>query len=397
MMRPAQSSGISIMNVLTAAAIGYFAWGEHTMALGLAVAIAYMWAQAPTRTQAGLIAFAYYLAVARGLPKGIAVFFGTQASMLSGVMFWALASALLAIPWTVFWSMGGNGYAWRLTTILAIVSLPPVGIIGWGNPLTAAGALFPHAGWLGLFATYALMLLLCHMARLRPVRGALCVCVVQTLLLFYGSSQNAPENDASVKGVDTELPGSGYGQYSGVQSYFNNLQLIALAREESVSTVLLPESVAGLWLDATASLWQSRKIRPERVFLGATEVLPDDRYNNVIVAVATDRSSIVYRQRMPVPIGMWHPWRPAGAVADWRRPGGFSLDGDGTRYGVLVCYEQLLLWPVLQTYAERPALILAPANAWWSQETSIPEIQKTVLRAWARLFDVPTVTAFNYF
>jgi len=91
-------------------------------------------------------------------------------------------------------------------------------------------------------------------------------------------------------------------------------------------------------------------------------------------------------------------------MARWRVIGdktggciGAVFGGGGTRYGVLVCYEQLLLWPVLQTYAERPALILAPANAWWSQETSIPEIQKTVLRAWARLFDVPTVTAFNYF
>ena len=83
-----QTPSISIVNVLTAAAIGYFAWGEHMMALGLAVAIAYLWAQVPTRTQAGLIAFAYYLMVARGMPKGAAVFFGTDATLAIGVAFW---------------------------------------------------------------------------------------------------------------------------------------------------------------------------------------------------------------------------------------------------------------------------------------------------------------------
>lgn len=382
--------------VFPAGATGYFAWGEYPVGLGVSVLIAYFWASASSRRDAGLVAFVYYLAVARGLPKGIAVFFGTQASMLSGVVFWSLASALLALPWAVFWPKGGDGYAWRLATILAIVSLPPIGIIGWGNPLTAAGALFPHTGWLGLFAAYVLMLLFCRMARLRT--GVLGVCVVQALLLLYGSGHSAPENNAA-KGIDTTLPGSGYGEYSGAQSYFNNLKLISLVRAEAegnVSTILLPESVAGLWLDATYDLWRNRQLFPERVFFGATEILPGGDYNNVLVAVTTDdRSPIVYRQRVPVPIGMWHPWRQDSAIANWRAPGGFVFDE--VRYGVLVCYEQLLVWPVLQTYAERPALVLAPANAWWSQDTSIPAIQQSVVAAWSRLFDVPAVTAFNYY
>ena len=73
-----------------------------------------------------------------------------------------------------------------------------------------------------------------------------------------------------------------------------------------------------------------------------------------------------------------------------------SFDLDGTRYGVLICYEQLMFWLVVQTFAEKPGVVLAPANSWWSKNTSIPDIQKSVMATWARLFDVPVATSHNF-
>ena len=52
--------------------------------------------------------------------------------------------------------------------------------------------------------------------------------------------------------------------------------------------------------------------------------------------------------------------------------------------------------PVVQTFAEKPGVVLAPANSWWSKNTSIPHIQKSVMAAWARLFDVPVATSHNF-
>ena len=46
----------------------------------------------------------------------------------------------------------------------------------------------------------------------------------------------------------------------------------------------------------------------------------------------------------------------------------------------LICYEQLLVWPALVSLAHNPQVIVAPSNAWWSRDTSIPDIQRTALR-----------------
>ena len=40
-------------------------------------------------------------------------------------------------------------------------------------------------------------------------------------------------------------------------------------------------------------------------------------------------------------------------------------------------------------------LIVAIANGWWAKDASIPAIQRSSVEAWARLFDLPLVTAFN--
>jgi apolipoprotein N-acyltransferase len=77
----------------------------------------------------------------------------------------------------------------------------------------------------------------------------------------------------------------------------------------------------------------------------------------------------------------------------WLDPGIFTLNG--RKGAALVCYEQVLIWPVLVSMAHKPDVIIAPANAWWSHNTSIPCIQHAVLAAWSRLFHIPVITAFN--
>lgn len=385
--------GVHAAGVLTAAAVGYFAWGEHAMALGLAPAIAYLWAQSPTRVQAGLVAFAYYLAVARGMPHGTAVFFGTGASTALGVGFWFLTAALLATPWAFFWPRGRVGYWWRLFAVLLAVSVPPLGMFGWGNPLTAAGALFPRMAWLGLLATYALMLAYCYaVASTKGARNTLAVHALLALALVYGGTQPTPT--PTIKSIDTRLSGVGLGQYDFMQSYHNNRALIdTVSQHHDDALILLPESVAGLWLPATGDLWVDTHVNGT-VFVGAAEPHAGGAYSNVIVAMSPKNTHVAYRQRIPVPVGMWNPWREESAVSHWLASGTFELGG--VRYGALLCYEQILIWPVLQTFAEKPALVLAPTNAWWSRDTAVPAIQKSIVTAWARLFDTPVATAFNY-
>ena len=127
-------------------------------------------------------------------------------------------------------------------------------------------------------------------------------------------------------------------------------------------------------------------------------MLPDG-YDNVILELSPRSIRILYRQRMPVPVSMWQPWRDlrrnqiAGASAHFfQNP---VVDVSPSRVAPLVCYEQLLIWPMIQSMLWGSQAIVAVGNGWWTTGTSIVEIQRSSTQAWARLFDLPVVLAFN--
>ena len=380
------------------AALGCIAWGDRPQALGYAPVLAVLWAMAPTRAGAFAAALTYYAGASRGIPAGAAIFFGDEASLLAGTALWLAASAALAAPWAVFWPKHGKGIAWRLSAALLAVSLPPIGIVGWANPLTAAGALLPGTKWAGLLVVWLQMIAFGIVAAQRinarhAALLALCIGAIAVTAEADGSHYQAPT--APVTGIDTRIPKSQFDSQDFLTAYWNHQALLAIAWQHAgEAAVLLPESVAGLWQNSAAALWERQKDSlPPVTFAGALE--PAERgYSNTIVAITPAGSRIVYRQRLPVPVGMWRPWRPGFAVAHLRGRGTFDLDG--TRYGALICYEQLMFWPVVQTFAEKPGVVLAPANSWWSKNTSIPGIQKSVMATWARLFDVPVATSHNF-
>ena len=65
------------------------------------------------------------------------------------------------------------------------------------------------------------------------------------------------------------------------------------------------------------------------------------------------------------------------------------------RAGVLICYEQLIVWPVLQTLSRHPDMLLAPSNLYWAQGTNIPPIEHVCAQDWADLWAVPLYEAIN--
>jgi len=67
----------------------------------------------------------------------------------------------------------------------------------------------------------------------------------------------------------------------------------------------------------------------------------------------------------------------------------------GQRAAVLVCYEQLLIWPALTSFKESPTILIGLANNYWALSTTVSEIQRACLTNWARLFAVPMLWAEN--
>jgi len=67
----------------------------------------------------------------------------------------------------------------------------------------------------------------------------------------------------------------------------------------------------------------------------------------------------------------------------------------GLRVVPLICYEQLIVWPVLQSMLHDPDLVVVVGNDWWTKGTAMIGIQRASAVAWARLFGKPLVMSFN--
>lgn len=177
--------------------------------------------------------------------------------------------------------------------------------------------------------------------------------------------------------------------------------LIRAVRAEAAlgaRVVVLPGSALGFWTPTMERYWRTALEGSEvTVFAGASVVDPAD-YDNVMVAVNRDGGSPGYRQRMPVPVSMWQPWlswlgRSGGARANFfANP---IVVVAGARVATLICYEQLLTWPILQSKLHKPDVIVASGNGWWTAGTSIVQIQRTSALAWATLFNSPIIVSFN--
>ena len=91
---------------------------------------------------------------------------------------------------------------------------------------------------------------------------------------------------------------------------------------------------------------------------------------------------------------MWNPFHPEGGVA-LNLLGQGTIDLGGQRAAILICYEQLLTWPMLRSAIEKPTVLVAISNEAWTASTIVPRIQHTCVRAWARLFGLPVISAIN--
>ena len=95
---------------------------------------------------------------------------------------------------------------------------------------------------------------------------------------------------------------------------------------------------------------------------------------------------------------MWQPWLAWAGLGSGARAHVFAnpvAHVGGMTVAPLICYEQLIAWPVLQSILHRPDVLVATGNGWWTDETSILAIQKASAQAWASLFGLSLVLAFN--
>ncbi|MGE8106838.1 conjugal transfer protein TraB [Allorhizobium sp. NPDC080224] len=386
------------MLIIAAVACGWLGWSGNVLALPVATLFPALWTMAPSRLVAALVSTGYFLAASRGLPQGVANFYSSD--LWPGLLLWTGASFSFVAVHAAAWTLPvrersgkghpGNGRALRYLVAAVLTGLPPFGITGWAHPLTSAGVLFPGWGWWGLIATAAGLLVMT--TRVWPAAAI----ALGGVWLWSTATWTDPKLPEGWEAVDLEQ-----GQMLGRDGSLEyHRDLIATVREAAKGTrvVVLPESALDFWTPTVARLWQDAIRDLDITVIAGAAVVDAKGYDNVMVVVSAAEVRIIYRERMPVPVSMWQPWlawtgQSGGARAHFFENPAAELDG--IRIAPLICYEQLILWPVVQSMLQSPGIIVATGNGWWTKGTSIVAIQQASTVAWAKLFDLPVVMAFN--
>jgi hypothetical protein len=204
-----------------------------------------------------------------------------------------------------------------------------------------------------------------------------------------------PVLPASWAGVDLQM-GASLGRDASLE---RQKSLIDIVRPHSTGmTVILPESTLGFWTPTVGRFWRAELAQTGVTVVAGAAIINESGYDNVLVAISAEGSDVLYRERMPVPGSMWQPWRSLIGEGGGARAHFFEnpvVNIAGLRAAPLICYEQLLVWPILQSALHRPDAIIAVGNGWWTAGSSIIEIQRASTKAWARLFNFPLVMSFN--
>ena len=376
--------------IFASIAIGVVGWSGHVLLLPVALGFPVLWSISRTRLVAALVSAGYFLAAARGLPQGVAAFYSSD--IWPGLLLWLCASLSFVAVHTVLWTKNCGVRPFRYLLAAIIMSIPPFGVTGWAHPVTAAGALFPGLGWWGLgFMTAGLAGLV---TRIWPAVAI----TFAGLWLWSAASWTEPDLPNGWRGVDLEM-GASLGRDAGLRRQRDLIATVRNAASDGARFVVLPETALGFWTPTVAPATTVASVSPDALVQSRATVLDATGYDNVLVAI--DRkggSSILYRERMPVPGSMWQPWRSwfgksGGARADFFANPVVSVGA--SRAAPLICYEQLIVWPILQSMLHDPDFIVAVGNGWWTEGTSIVATQRAAATAWAKLFAKPLVIAFN--
>jgi apolipoprotein N-acyltransferase len=241
------------------------------------------------------------------------------------------------------------------------------------------------------------------------------------------------------EGIDTSFGRIAHGLTSPLFEYTAAEWIQERARSSRAEVIVFPETVVPRWTAATELLWaqslldlsengktilvgaelpllsscpgnSSERLRrydfsaavavlrsglpevPRRCAPVATFDHPEiDAYQNSIVIRGAQQATFI--QRIPVPVGMWHPFGKDGVPLNLSAPGVVRIKNQ--RAAILICYEQLLTWPVLSSMLEHPNILVAVANDYWVSGTSIPRYQTNAIQSWARLFFLPRISATN--
>ena len=319
---------------------------------------------------------------------GAAIFYGHSFDPFGITLLWVSVTLLLSAPWALLCNSSPRRLLWAVPFAIVASAIPPLGLFDIGNPINATGMLLPHTGWYGLAA----LTLLSGFFATRP-RIAIPIAVALSLTAFMPR----PTPPRSWTAISTKLGGQGLDTPSDMREYEAAQYIQQAALDAHSSVIVFPESLV-MWNSSTELFWKptldSLKAHGKTLIVGSTMQFPGARpgYRNTAVVRGAQHSD--FDQRIPIPVTMWHPLTNDGVPLQFDGPAVLPPIA-GTTAAPLICYEQLLPWPILRSAMQRPRLFLGMANDYWARGTYFPAIQTANLESWSRLFDIPYIAAVN--
>ena len=371
-----------------AAILGAVGWSGVRVLNCVALLYPFVYLHSQRRLDSLSAAF-YYAAATWSVVPAAQQFFGPGQSRLQPLLLWLALILLSSAPWVTFYNR-------RLLPIsalaaLACLSVPPLGLITLVHPLIATGIWFPGTRWFGL----ALPSFLLGVYRRIGTRTTLAILLVASAVVHVRSHRSVAA--PNIVSLNTSFGGT-YNSVTKLESEPTELALQRIALSHPNSLVLLPESVLPGWNPTHEARWAGTfsqlKQQHTGVLIGTTIPIPNTEANRNVLLSRGYTEQLSYVQRVPVPLGMWH-------FGDKHRGFPLMLGYPATiriwnqRAGVLICYEQLLVWPALQSLARNPDMLLAPSNLYWAQGTPVPKIQHIAAQDWADLWGIPLYKATN--
>lgn len=370
-------------------AFGTAGWSGKPSLNLLALLYPFVYLQSRRRLDA-LSSALYYAGATWSVIPGSESFFGTGGNLLLPLLIWVALITLSAAPWIALYNRAFLPVA--AVGAMIVLSLPPFSLVTVAHPLISVGQWFPGTRWFGL--CLPLILVLAYRRLGTPF----------TLAALVGASLAAharfhrPLHDPRIVAVDTRFGGPATRDILGstLQGQETAMQRIALTHPDTL--ILFPESIIPTWTPTHDERWAATfaqlRDRHTGLLIGTTIPVANTQANRNVLLSRGYTERLSYVQRVPVPLGMWRlgdkrngfplMLRYPSTIRIWNR-----------RAGVLICYEQLLVWPALQTLSRNPEMLLAPSNLYWAAGTSIPSVQHVSAQDWADLWAIPLYEASN--
>jgi len=370
--------------------LGAAAWSGHLAAIPLSLLIFLLLGFQQTRSRALGLMVSYYAGATWQVIPGAGTFFGHHATLVHVLLLWMGTSTVLGLAWIPLTLRNRSTRLYTVPLTILLLAVPPLGLIGVASPLTTAGILFPGTAWLGFLLT----LLICGLLASYPMYGFAVAIVfsVPAQLLYH-----APQAPSDWQAVSTHFGGVGLETPNPLAEYAAAQSIQETALSSPAHVIVFPETVVSNWNEATDAFWartlELLNREGKTILVGANVSDTENRhyFNAVVIRGANKQQDFL--QRIPIPFAMWTPGSDRGVPLRLAGPATVQIAGRQT--AVLICYEHLLIWPIITSFSDRPSLLVGIANAYWARSTTVPNIQRSCLNSWARLFDVPMLWAEN--